>query len=79
MKTLNYSVKHYAYINQIPTNVLNFLQILSYTEEINSEELDFLLRFPIMSGVTSPVDFLTNQLWGGIKNLSQMDEFRYHN
>ena len=30
-------------------------------------ELDFLLRFPFKAGVTSPVDFLQNQGWGGIK------------
>lgn len=30
-------------------------------------ELDFLLRFPFKAGVTSPVDFLQHQGWGGIK------------
>ena len=34
---------------------------------LNALELDFLLRFPFKAGVTSPVDFLQHQSWGGIK------------
>ncbi|XP_061390860.1 dynein beta chain, ciliary isoform X1 [Musca vetustissima] len=51
-------------------------QILLMSEEITSAELDFLLRFPIKPHVTSPVDFLSNQSWGGICSLSSKDEFR---
>ncbi|XP_067615922.1 dynein beta chain, ciliary [Eurosta solidaginis] len=51
-------------------------QILLMNEEITSTELDFLLRFPIKPHVTSPVDFLSNQSWGGICSLSSKDEFR---
>ena len=51
-------------------------QILVTSGDINPSELDFLLRFPIIPNVTSPVDFLTNVSWGGIKSLSQMIEFR---
>lgn len=36
-------------------------------KEINSVELDFLLRFPATPNVTTPVDFLSNNSWGGIK------------
>lgn len=36
-------------------------------KELNPTELDFLLRFPFKAGVVSPVDFLQNQGWGGIK------------
>lgn len=36
-------------------------------KELNALELDFLLRFPFKAGVTSPVDFLQHQSWGGIK------------
>lgn len=36
-------------------------------KEINPSELDFLLRYPVQPGVTSPVDFLSNHSWGGIK------------
>ena len=36
-------------------------------KEISSTELDFLLRFPAAVNVSSPVDFLSNHSWGGIK------------
>ncbi|XP_043570411.1 dynein axonemal heavy chain 9-like isoform X1 [Chiloscyllium plagiosum] len=51
-------------------------QILLINKEINPNELDFLLRYPAQPGLSSPVDFLSNQSWGGIKALSTMDEFR---
>uniref|UniRef100_A0A670JPV6 Dynein axonemal heavy chain 9 n=1 Tax=Podarcis muralis TaxID=64176 RepID=A0A670JPV6_PODMU len=51
-------------------------QILLMNKEINATELDFLLRYPAQPGVTSPVDFLSNQSWGGIKALSSMEQFR---
>lgn len=35
--------------------------------DINPIELDFLLRFPAVPNVTSPVDFMSNNSWGGIK------------
>ncbi|XP_049855418.1 dynein beta chain, ciliary-like [Schistocerca gregaria] len=52
------------------------IQILLMDNEIDPAELDFLLRYPANPNVTSPVDFLTNLSWGGIKTLSAMDEFR---
>uniref|UniRef100_A0A8C4ZK88 Uncharacterized protein n=1 Tax=Gadus morhua TaxID=8049 RepID=A0A8C4ZK88_GADMO len=51
-------------------------QILLMSKEIDPGELDFLLRYPVMPGVSSPVDFLTNHSWGGIKSLCAMEEFR---
>ncbi|XP_034563350.1 dynein heavy chain 9, axonemal [Notolabrus celidotus] len=51
-------------------------QILLMNKEINPAELDFLLRYPVQPGVTSPVDFLSNHSWGGIKSLCSMEEFR---
>lgn len=45
-------------------------------DEITSTELDFLLRFPLKPHVTSPVDFLSNQSWGGICSLASRDEYR---
>ncbi|KAG8446024.1 hypothetical protein GDO86_013774 [Hymenochirus boettgeri] len=51
-------------------------QILLMNKEINTIELDFLLRYPAQPGLTSPVDFLSNLSWGGIKSLSSMEEFR---
>lgn len=52
------------------------MQILLQSKEIHPVELDFLLRFPYTPNLTSPDDFLTNNLWGGIKALSQIDDFR---
>lgn len=43
------------------------LQILLMSKEINAVELDFLLRYPAQPRVTSPVEFLSNHSWGGIK------------
>ncbi|XP_061912443.1 dynein heavy chain 9, axonemal isoform X3 [Entelurus aequoreus] len=51
-------------------------QILLMNREINPAELDFLLRYPVLPGVTSPVDFLSSHSWGGIKSLCSMDEFK---
>ncbi|NWH49049.1 DYH9 protein, partial [Fregata magnificens] len=51
-------------------------QILLMSKEINTVELDFLLRYPVQTRVTSPVEFLSNHSWGGIKALSSMEEFR---
>ncbi|KAJ8682461.1 hypothetical protein QAD02_018253 [Eretmocerus hayati] len=51
-------------------------QILLARHEITAAELDFLLRFPITPHVISPVDFLTNSSWGGIRSLAARDDFR---
>lgn len=34
------------------------------------------MRFPALPNVISPVDFLSNIGWGGIKALSNMEQFR---
>nr|VZI28891.1 unnamed protein product [Spirometra erinaceieuropaei] len=51
-------------------------QILQAKKAIHPNELNFLLRFPVMPDVTSPVDFITNLGWGAIKALSALDEFK---
>lgn len=51
-------------------------QILLARNEVTAAELDFLLRFPITPHVTSPVDFLSNVSWGGIRSLASREEFR---
>ena len=56
------------------TSQMAFL-ILTAAKEIDPKELDFLLRFPIQLNVTSPVDFLNDSCWGGIKALAMMAEF----
>ncbi|EGI59469.1 Dynein beta chain, ciliary [Acromyrmex echinatior] len=51
------------------------LQILLQLKEIDPSEVDFLLRFPYFPDLTSPVDFLSNVGWGGVKCLSGMENF----
>ncbi|KAG5306381.1 DYHC protein, partial [Pseudoatta argentina] len=51
------------------------LQILLQMKEIDPFEVDFLLRFPYIPDLTSPVDFLSNVGWGGVKCLSEMENF----
>ncbi len=46
------------------------------SKSIDPVELDFLLRFPVVPNVVSPVDFLSNWSWGGAKALSNMEQFR---
>ncbi|XP_035709844.1 dynein beta chain, ciliary [Folsomia candida] len=43
---------------------------------IHSKDLDFLLRFPIMPNVVSPLDFLNNTNWGAVKSLASLDEYK---
>lgn len=47
------------------------------SEEIAPQELDFFLRFPTAQHISSPVEFLSNSSWSGIRSLSTKDEFRY--
>lgn len=79
--TITFAVSVYTSRGLFEKDKLIFLaqmtfQILLMTKDINPTELDFLLRFPAIPNVTSPVDFLSNLSWGGIKALANMDEFR---
>ncbi|KAM9412460.1 dynein axonemal heavy chain 17-like [Salvelinus alpinus] len=78
---ITYSVFMYTNRSLFERDKLTFIaqvafQILLMKKEINPTELDFLLRFPYKAGLGSPVDFLANQGWGGIKALSEFDEFK---
>ncbi|NXE57526.1 DYH17 protein, partial [Casuarius casuarius] len=78
---ITYSVFTYTARGLFERDKLIFLaqvafQVLTMKKEVNPAELDFLLRFPFQAGVASPVDFLQAQGWGGIKVLSEMDEFK---
>merc|ERR1711881_516915 len=80
--TTTYSVFQYTTRGLFEDDKLTFtaqvaLQILLQAKEINLLEMDFLLRFPVKPAEGgSPVDFLSTHSWGGIKALSEMDEFR---
>lgn len=43
--------------------------------EIVPEQLDFLLRMPVVPNLTSPVDFLGTSSWGSVKKLSEFEGF----
>ncbi|XP_062482469.1 dynein axonemal heavy chain 17 isoform X3 [Pezoporus occidentalis] len=78
---ITYSVYVYTAQGLFERDKLIFLaqvafQVLILKKEVNPAELDFLLRFPSKTGVTSPVDFLQHRCWGAIKVLSEMEEFR---
>ncbi|CAH8620633.1 unnamed protein product [Schistosoma intercalatum] len=81
LDSITYSVYMYTSRGLFEKDKLIFtaqmtFQILSVSNEIDPVELDFLLRFPIIPNLTSPVDFITNNGWGGIKALSNMEAFR---
>uniref|UniRef100_A0A8W4FMS4 Dynein axonemal heavy chain 17 n=1 Tax=Sus scrofa TaxID=9823 RepID=A0A8W4FMS4_PIG len=71
---ITYSVYVYTARGLFERDKLIFLAQVAF--QLNPVELDFLLRFPFKAGVVSPVDFLQRQGWGGIKALSEMDEFK---
>ncbi|XP_049715502.1 dynein axonemal heavy chain 9 isoform X3 [Elephas maximus indicus] len=78
--SITFSVCQYTTRGLFECDKLTYLaqltfQILLANQEISAAELDFLLRFPAQTGVTSPVEFLSDQAWGGIKALSSMEEF----
>ncbi len=58
------------------TNCSILFQVLLMDKQIEPTELDFLLRFPCIPNVSSPVEFLSHNSWGGIKSLSNMEQFR---
>lgn len=51
------------------------MQILLQAKLIDPVDLDFLLRFPYMPNVSSPLDFVSHVGWGGIMALSKLDVF----
>lgn len=52
------------------------MQILLHEQIIGHAELDFLLKYPYQPNVISPIDFLDNTCWGGIKALSTLEGFK---
>jgi dynein heavy chain len=79
--SITYSVFMYTSRGLFECDKLTFtsqvtFQILLKAQKIDSNELDFLLRFPSQPNVVSPVSFLSNYSWGGIKALSIMEQFR---
>ncbi|XP_045149226.1 dynein axonemal heavy chain 9 [Echinops telfairi] len=78
--SITFSVCQYTTRGLFECDKLTYLaqltfQVLLMNQEISAAELDFLLRSPAQTGVTSPVEFLSDQAWDGIKALSSMEEF----
>uniref|UniRef100_A0A2K6EEB1 Dynein axonemal heavy chain 9 n=1 Tax=Propithecus coquereli TaxID=379532 RepID=A0A2K6EEB1_PROCO len=78
--SVTFSVYRYTTRGLFECDKLTYLaqltfQILLMNQEVDAAELDFLLRSPVQTGTTSPVDFLSHQAWGAIKALSSMEEF----
>lgn len=51
-------------------------QVLLKAQEVEPVELDFLLRYPFVTNLQSPVEFLSDTCWGGVVALSNMAEFK---
>ncbi|XP_032136134.1 dynein heavy chain 9, axonemal isoform X1 [Sapajus apella] len=78
--SITFSVYQYTVRGLFECDKLTYLaqltfQILLMNREVNAAELDFLLRSPVQTGTTSPVEFLSHQAWGAVKVLSSMEEF----
>ncbi|XP_057572498.1 dynein axonemal heavy chain 9 [Hippopotamus amphibius kiboko] len=78
--SITFSVYQYTTRGLFECDKLTYLaqltfQILLVKQEVSAAELDLLLRSPVQTGVTSPVEFISHQAWGGIKALSSMEEF----
>uniref|UniRef100_A0A667HA36 Dynein axonemal heavy chain 9 n=1 Tax=Lynx canadensis TaxID=61383 RepID=A0A667HA36_LYNCA len=77
--SVTFSVYQYTTRGLFECDKLTYLAQLTFQVKVESRmsvtTLDFLLRSPGQTGVTSPVGFLSHQAWGGIKALSSMEEF----
>ncbi|CAH8480381.1 unnamed protein product [Dicrocoelium dendriticum] len=56
--------------------VLMVLQVQIASKELSPVLMDFLLRYPVVPDVKSPVDFLSDLNWGGVQTLVKMSNFR---
>ncbi|XP_003791133.1 dynein heavy chain 9, axonemal [Otolemur garnettii] len=80
LDSITFSVYQYTTRGLFECDKLTYLaqltfQILLMNQDADAAEVDFLLRSPVQTGATSPVEFLSHQAWGGIKALSSMEEF----
>ncbi|KAG7187946.1 hypothetical protein KM043_013908 [Ampulex compressa] len=81
MENITYHIFVYTSRGLFEADKLIFLchmtiQILLHSKEVSQVEVDFLLRYASTGNVISPVEFLTDEGWAGIKHLSRLEEFR---
>uniref|UniRef100_A0A672ZPD5 Dynein, axonemal, heavy chain 11 n=1 Tax=Sphaeramia orbicularis TaxID=375764 RepID=A0A672ZPD5_9TELE len=79
-EAITYSVFLYTSQGLFERDKLTFLshtafQILLKQGLIDTQEFDFLLRFPVETFKVSPVPFLSPHAWGAIKLISTMEDF----
>ncbi|VEL10084.1 unnamed protein product [Protopolystoma xenopodis] len=72
----NYTIRGLFEKDKLIFTVLMILQIQLMNKEIPSNLMDFLLRYPAVVDVKSPVDFLSDLSWGGVQTLVKMSNFR---
>jgi len=79
--SITFSVWVYTTRGLFECDKLIFTTQMAFTIQLQKQailaaDLDFLLRFPIMPNVASPVEFLTNTSWGAVKSLASLDDYR---
>lgn len=74
-QTFNYALRGLFEVDKLTFTAHMTLRIMAASEQISTEEIDFLLRFPHDPNILSPVDFVGRTSWSGIKTLALMDNF----
>lgn len=81
MDSISYSIYVYTTRGLFESDKLIFcvlmvLQVQQQLGEFPQYLIDFLLRYPAVPDLKSPVDFLSDLGWGGVQALVKMDTFR---
>ncbi|GAB1597647.1 dynein beta chain, ciliary isoform X1, partial [Argonauta hians] len=80
IKTITFYVFQYTTRGLFERDKLIFtsqltIQIYTLKGDINRKELDFLLRYPFIPNLVSPLNFISHVGWGGIKALAETEQF----
>ncbi|CAD7085079.1 unnamed protein product [Hermetia illucens] len=80
VKCITYEIFQYTLRGLFERDKLTFvshmiLQILMHSEQIPKEEMDFLFRYPYDQNAISPLPFVSNAAWGGIRSLAMIEPF----